>query len=1533
MKRLLLIAALLAWLCGALSAQNKTSKHSLDVMTRSIFERLEKRDLKSGILLQQAAVFVNPFRYDGTALNDANCMDANNFGKLFGQFRVASTGKSVLPEPEIYMSDLRRLRETPDTIPLALMAMQYDYIWNGAIEAGLLGWDADQKLIDLPRRGASPYRQDTSFAFAAMLQESKSSHVVFQLPSKLIFNNLGWDINGMQIDFGDGQGWKFVQPDECISIDYGKPGKKPLQIKFQQDNREWRAHSFVQVPEKKAPFAFLGEYAGTPDEVVPLGGVTINMFYDCPDHKLRKPLIVIEGIGGAFTDFNRMLTLLGSTTSSGTLLKDFLDNEGYDLIWVDWTDSNASIQDNAAALQGAIEWINRRKHADGSSETNAMIGCSMGGLVGKYCLLSMHNAQGLTSEVERFFTYDSPLKGGNYPVGIQLFIKDILSLSDVNISDPSLDAALVMLDGDAATQMLRQKAEIDQNGNLTLTSAGFDAFQADMDALEAIRPLTGFTRHIALSNGAGNGVGQENIPDPIAIELYLGIDGIDSEPTPWWQYDIDVAIKGYVAGASTTLLYERTITIVPIIGQSSIYEYVSYTHPTALALDVAPGGFSNIALGQIKSALENALPNVPNQLGWYLLVNLDNFCFIPTVSSVGLPITAPLNGPPSGGGIPASRFSMSMDNSVVSPISNNPETNQDHVSMNVRIADILVDELKAQTNLQAVGPILAGGQTYNFGKTNVATSSGILSTPRTISQDLNIQNGGALWINRDGRIAYTNNVANPLNNIAHSFGVSVPGSKCEEDLHVVVTVENGGKLLVGQLDNGVLNTGQLVFGENSELIVNGLEGMKIDKKSSLHIADGAKMTIKTGALVTALDQSHMTVENGSDLVIDGGGRLELNWGAECIVRNGGRLIVQPGAILQINHPGTNVTVHSGGEIIIKPGAFVRLWDGSQDDGNSFLKIAGGGKMRVEGEFNLSGNGYIWFKGSPGGGSLPIYEDLRPEVKYVGFSKTCRLFFLDYAGFGVTNKSLRLENMEIVCAGTGVYAQNGNVRMYNVNIGGNANIALSVDGGNFLHVNNTDFDGCSIGMEVMNHLGILGGFPRIENSRFKNCWQGLAMYNGRYLNILGTDFSACSGQALWLENISSYVGFTNSTVTGVGGFGDVSPGAAMQDLLENNFADGIHLDNVSRFRMSGGEISNCATGIFVPAFSKSNVILTNKATVKSNRIGVHVQNGFREMSGGTVANYGMVMMDCARLLDNYLGIAGINVLLQIDAFSNSGTKNPAFVRSNHFRITTDGNFARKLFFVCYDGTQYNPAVISAGGNFWENTNDEPHPSWRLFNSTINTPPPAGCFVVNSPNNVALLRIPVVLEMPSTCPIPPDVPDPGGSGNFACPPPPNSGINGKLHEQFFKGYKQFTIDAEGTGEFNASNALFKPLSDISDVFANAMTGDCKSFVLASQAFVPGNPTPLDGEGDNRSVSTTNAQAYLFASPNPTNGLLNVVFPDESCSLRAFDAFGRLVLETQASGGTAQLDASTWPVGIYIIEAIGADFREQVKVSVQR
>jgi hypothetical protein len=82
MKRFLLFVMLFAWLGGALSAQNIPV---LDGLTRNIVSELDKSSLQTGILLQQAPIWVNPFRYvhDSTYSNFRNGAAPRRLPKSF----------------------------------------------------------------------------------------------------------------------------------------------------------------------------------------------------------------------------------------------------------------------------------------------------------------------------------------------------------------------------------------------------------------------------------------------------------------------------------------------------------------------------------------------------------------------------------------------------------------------------------------------------------------------------------------------------------------------------------------------------------------------------------------------------------------------------------------------------------------------------------------------------------------------------------------------------------------------------------------------------------------------------------------------------------------------------------------------------------------------------------------------------------------------------------------------------------------------------------------------------------------------------------------------------------------------------------------------------------------------------------------------------------------------------------------------------------------------------------------------------------
>ena len=735
-----------------------------------------------------------------------------------------------------------------------------------------------------------------------------------------------------------------------------------------------------------------------------------------------------------------------------------------------------------------------------------MIGASMGGLVGKYCLLHMHNVQGKDSEVERFFTYDTPLTGANFPVGLQLMIRDLVNLSASTASDPNIVQALQLIDGPAASQMLRQKAIIDANGNLALSSAGFDALQEEIDAMNAIRPLSAIVRHIALSNGAGNGTAQETVTDDIAMEFSLQLDGVVGGGAPYWQYDILITGTAFAARTTTTLLYSRQTLIFPITGGFNIEESASYVHPFPLGLDVAPGGNSNVGLAQLQGALEMAFENIEDQIAYDVDMPITHFCFVPTVSSLGLPVSASLFAPTAGG--VASRSSVSLDNSVTSNFSQLPEFNQEHVSMNVRIADVMVDELKPAT-VTVLDNELANGEIYNFGRSVPATStSGVQETPRTISQDLTIGSGAQLWLNRDDRIGYTNNLDNPQNRTPQQFTVSVPGASCLGNDPVRVLVENGGKIKVGEYDNGVLNIGKLRFGKSSELVVNGPEAMLIDKHSILAIENSATMTIEPGAQVLAADLARMIVQNGSEVVIRG--TLKFTGGADCVVSQNSRVHIKAGGTLHITSDQSMLHIREGGTLILDPGAIVHV-----ESPNSNIRIEG--TLMVNGNFTFQGRGHFDFWNDKGLELGPQADAFRlfahpTNTRSIRLSNNTHLWMPPSKGLHLNNGGVEYTNNNSLVLQQGSWVEADNAQYVGYNRG-----ATGIQGqepGRIL-LQDCQFDGVDQPLDISGANNFNLDLTRIRHTRFVNydmgtriAERGVVLFD--HCTLLGTGFGAPYG---------------------------------------------------------------------------------------------------------------------------------------------------------------------------------------------------------------------------------------------------------------------------------------------------------------------------------------------------------------------------------------------------------------------------------------
>ncbi|MBL7829254.1 MAG: T9SS type A sorting domain-containing protein [Saprospiraceae bacterium] len=1481
MTKFFRLVLLLAGLGGAAAP---CLSQSIEKYLNSTFETLDKNSIVSGILIQKAPIFHNPYWYRGQAeLPDSLLLSLDQFGLLYGQFRAAAMGKSYLPDPSVYLGKRHKQYHPGDTIPLMLMATQYDYIPKGALAAGAFTWH-EKRLYDAPGRGPSPYRQDTCFVFTCLQQKVRGNNLKFQLPEELIFNNMNWEISQVQMDFNDGRGFRSVTPGQVVSIRYADSGKKKITLQYRpQKNRTLFAGTFVEIE----PAAEERDYPDEPDEVVNLGGCSMSFFYACDDKKLRRPLIVAEGFGGEIVNFTKMLSLIQpNNLPDGSSLKDFLNERQYDLIWVDWANSGASIVNNANNLIAVLDWVNTKKHENGSSEPNILIGASMGGLVGKYALLQMHNVEGRDSEVSKFFSYDSPINtGANVPLGIQAFVRDIFELaSNIGASTAAFQDGLSILDSESARDMTMVRVEVEYTNNdyiLVTTSAEHDAFYGQMAALEQIRPLGHITRHIALSNGSGEGRLQENLPQNEILKIYLKIDDI-GDGFPWELfYNIHFNAKAWGTVTGRSLIYDQITTVNNWLGQTEIFS-TNLTLSSPLVLDDAPGSFTDFGLPVLESVGNTFINDIAHLSESEFVVNLEKYCFIPSIGSLNNPAgTNITNSTPLSASV-SDRATASFDNTVSSPYPPNlPEYNQDHVSMNSRIATIIANELEpAETSeLQSS---LASGEIYNFGQgaSISVTDPAPLSTPNEISQDVSIGTGGELWINRNNRIGYVHLTDNPFNRKPHPFAVSVPGSECGLEESVTVTVQPQGKLIVGEYTQ-VGNSAKLSFNAGSELSVETGGLVQVDDHSLLFFREGSQIDMQSGSTVHLINGSRLVVEDGSTMHVHSGAVLWVQGSAMVHIKPGAQLILDPGAIVRLESPGAAIQIQGdlvlNGDIDFKGLGYFDFASGNRlvfGPGVTNFRLTGpfkGNRMlRLSADLEIaSGHGVDWKDGAldaTPGGRLMIQTGGTCRMEKMTVTSNVSSDIIDAQGAS----SLSFINTDFSTGRKFITSLNSGIHYFHLCSMSQMEEGITAeDGLGAFTLSECTFSNYLTHAVKMTNRATLNGFY--------STWQGQGAYTGLDLNNV---------QQAVLRGCN------------LGGH-NAGPGGPFDPNDLGSYSRAINLDQVPFLVLRESGVYNNAIGILADGnlYGPSNVFLLQGTYVANNRAGVYMN--------GTQTD-GLVLMDCAKMLNNETGIKGSDVTLMIDAINAQqhpldGDEPNEFLR-DAFHANSD------LYIdVCYIAkTPVSPLPMRR--NWWAvNSILTRQLNPTDFIQILRN----GCMVPALVNTLPELTAPPAFCQNEEFAAATNFPGQGADADCKVSLAPNQPLS-DLSEWWHTAYQHLR-----GGDVETALSGFQPLSDLWQPDLSSFTSNCQLYIQTARAIVSGGGLPRPSE--NRNASTRIAP--LMMAPNPTNGSTALSLPNGQYRIRVFDAMGQIKLDEPASN-TYGLDTKAWTPGIYWVEALSME-----------
>lgn len=393
--------------------------------------------------------------------------------------RVGTVAASMTA-PTIVFDNLKYQQSNTSEVLLAAQYYTYQQYKANAYTNGDVSI-INEKIYDVA--GRNPYEAKTIFAVSPLKKQIEGNTFSFKLPSNLIYTNTGLTLSQVQVDFGNGQGYQTISLNTGKSVTYSSGGEKEIKVKFVYNGGPTLySHSKIWVDylpsNPQARFNGSGatlhsitgdSYLGTSAT----GLVTIEL---APGHtELTKPLIVIEGFDPDnsfnYDDFIDEITPGGINVdldpNPGVFysLNQAIEDEDYDLVFVNFANGTDHIQRNAYMVKKVIDSVNNNKVG---SEKNVVLGMSMGGLVARYALRDME----LNSEVhdtKLYISHDAPHQGANIPLAYQAMVRHLvgeevslpvfLSLFDITILDladqfPDLQDGLALLQTPAAQQML-----------------------------------------------------------------------------------------------------------------------------------------------------------------------------------------------------------------------------------------------------------------------------------------------------------------------------------------------------------------------------------------------------------------------------------------------------------------------------------------------------------------------------------------------------------------------------------------------------------------------------------------------------------------------------------------------------------------------------------------------------------------------------------------------------------------------------------------------------------------------------------------------------------------------------------------------------------------------------------------------------------------------------------------------------------------------------------------------------------------------
>lgn len=579
-----------------LNAQDNDPIISIDeniVEESAPFANLDTSAIETGVLYDKVTPLSNIEAYDGRSGAEGSLSD---WEQMYFEINHANLIPGRLPSLDDVEAAAKQQNLQEQTITLAILNYRYNRIAPDAIKNNLLTWQGE-RLADVPNREASPYEERRVFAAATLEDKTyQGSNVRFVIGKQFYYSNDDSQLQSLEVDFGDGLGYRAAQMEDVFQISYAAPGEKRIKIRMHYPNDTLESVALFDVQALSIPLPHeTWPLQAHIHNNIPVSGVAY-VYKSNRDEPIDRPIIVMDGIDPLN---ERNWPILYTVMNQQNFMED-LRSQGFDFIVLDYSDGGNWIQWNAALL---VELIKRVNSAKVGTEQLVVIGPSMGGLVARYALLSMESAH-VPHNTRLFISFDAPHQGANIPLGDQEWLNFFASKS------VEAKKGLMQLNSIASRQMLVYHYQASEKYVLP------DQYRvALLNELQKLGNYPSNLRMVAIANGSGAGYRQP-YPPPMAqmIRYHYNSFKVDIVGDTW-------ALPSYERQDFTTIFHG----IIDIVGPS--YRERTVRVKGTLPYDSAPGSARltnvEIAIGDTggRGRIE--------ALYWY-------HSFIPTISALDI---------------------------------------------------------------------------------------------------------------------------------------------------------------------------------------------------------------------------------------------------------------------------------------------------------------------------------------------------------------------------------------------------------------------------------------------------------------------------------------------------------------------------------------------------------------------------------------------------------------------------------------------------------------------------------------------------------------------------------------------------------------------------------------------------------------------------------------------------------------------------------------------------------------------------------